>query len=140
MTPLAPRRGPQTGFMLIEVLVSVLIFSVGVLSLVGLQAAMTRAQTEAKVRADAANLATELVGMMWADAANLEGYQDAACPSTPQCAAWMNKAALMLPGLSSQVTASAATGQVAITLQWTLPGGEAHRYSTATVVNINSAT
>jgi type IV pilus assembly protein PilV len=123
--------------MLIEVMVSVLIFAVGVLALVSLQAAMTHAQTEAKVRADAANLASEVVGMMWADANNLAGYATASCASTPQCAGWKNKVLVTLPQGSVQITTDAATGRVAITLGWTLPNGDPHTYSTATTVTLN---
>jgi len=124
----------QAGFMLIEVMISVLIFAVGVLALVSLQAAMTKAQTEAKVRSDAANLANELLGMMWSDSSNLAGYSDGSCASTSQCAGWQKKVTLMLPSAVTQVTTNAATGYVTITLKWTLPGGTQHQYLMATVV------
>lgn len=125
----------QSGFMLIEVMISVLIFAVGVLALVSLQSAMTKAQTEAKVRSDAANLASELVGMIWSDSGNLAGYSSASCASTPQCAGWLNKVKLMLPSQVTNVTTNATTGKVTISLAWTLPGGTQHQYVTATMVN-----
>ncbi|MDE2402938.1 MAG: pilus assembly protein PilV [Burkholderiales bacterium] len=128
---------PQTGFMLIEVMISVLIFALGVLALVGLQAAMTRAQTDAKVRADASNLAGELVGMMWADASNLAGYNNSACASTPQCAGWKAKVILTLPDAKPDVSADVTTGVVKIKLMWTPPSGTPHQYLTATTVNAN---
>jgi type IV pilus assembly protein PilV len=128
---------PQSGFVLIEVMISVLIFAVGVLALVGLQASMTHAQTEAKVRADATNLASELVGMMWSDASNLTGYADGSCASTPQCAGWKNKVLLTLPSASTAVTADTVTGRVTITLMWTLPSGTQRKYVTATTVTAN---
>lgn len=130
----------QTGFMLIEVMISVLIFSVGVIALVGLQAAMTHEQSESKVRADAANLATELLGMIWADAANIASYSTASCASYPQCAGWKNKVALMLPSSGgSTVAVTALTGQVDVTLVWTLPGGTPHQYKTSAMVTANPA-
>jgi type IV pilus assembly protein PilV len=64
-SPKAPRAQHARGIALIEVLVALLIFMLGVLGLVGLQASMTRAQTDSKVRADAAYLASELNGRMW---------------------------------------------------------------------------
>lgn len=121
--------------MLIEVMISVLIFAVGVLALVSLQAAMTKAQSEAKVRSDAANLANELLGMMWTDATNLAGYSDGSCASTSQCAGWKNKVTLMLPSAVTEVSTNAATGSVSITLKWTLPGSTQHQYVTKTQVN-----
>lgn len=129
-----PARRPVRGFMLIEVMISVIIFSVGVLALVGLQASMTRAQTEAKVRADAAYLAQELIGLMWADMANAASYADAGCAGHAPCAAWQAKVAALLPGATTAVTWDATTRDVTITLGWQLPGGDAHRYQTWTNV------
>ncbi|MES2089780.1 MAG: pilus assembly protein PilV [Pseudomonadota bacterium] len=131
-----PVKG-QAGFMLIEVLISVLIFSVGVLALVGLQSSMTRAQTESKVRADASYLAGELVGLMWTDPKNLAGFSDSSCASTPQCADWKAKVVQLLPTAVSSVVVTAATGRVSITLRWTLAGGTQHQYTTTTTVAIN---
>lgn len=56
----------QSGALLIEVLVSILIFSVGILGVVGLQASAVRASTDAKYRSEAGLLANELIGKMWA--------------------------------------------------------------------------
>lgn len=127
---------PRTarGFMLIEVMISVLIFSVGVLALVGLQASMTRAQTEAKVRADAAYLAQELIGLMWTDMTNAASYADAGCAGYARCAAWQAKVAALLPAGTATVSWDAATRNLTITLSWQLPGGDAHQYQTWTNV------
>lgn len=127
-------RRADGGFMLIEVMISVIIFSVGVLALVGLQASMTRAQTEAKVRADAAYLAQELIGLMWADIANAARYDDTGCAGYTRCAVWRAKVSALLPGGAAAVTWDATTRNVAITVSWQLPGGDAHRYQTWTNV------
>lgn len=123
------------GFMLIEVLVSVLLFSVGVLALVGLQANMTRAQTESKVRADAAYLASEMVGMMWSDINNLSQYDTAQCASNTRCSGWASKVALTLPGGQAAVTVDAANpGDVQISITWALPEGGTHTFTTSTTI------
>ena len=44
-----------------------LLFAIGILGMVGLQASMMQAQTDSKVRADAANLVDELATLMWSD-------------------------------------------------------------------------
>jgi type IV pilus assembly protein PilV len=64
----------QRGSMLLEGLLSVLIFSVGILSFVGMQAAAVRDTDEAKYRADASFLANQIIGRMWTDRANLASY------------------------------------------------------------------
>jgi type IV pilus assembly protein PilV len=55
----------QSGVMLIEALIAILIFSIGILGIVGLQATAVKASGDAKYRSDAALLANELVGRMW---------------------------------------------------------------------------
>lgn len=57
-------RRSQAGFTLIEVLVSVLIFSVGILGAVGLQATAIRLSTDARQRAEATFLADQLLARM----------------------------------------------------------------------------
>ncbi|MFT7723136.1 MAG: type IV pilus modification protein PilV [Roseateles sp.] len=59
-----PARPGQRGVLLLEVLVALLIFSLGVLGLVGLQASAAKQSGETKYRADATLLANELLGQM----------------------------------------------------------------------------
>lgn len=120
--------------MLIEVLVSVLLFSVGVLAMVGLQANMTKAQSAAKTRTDAAYLARELVGVMWSDMSNLSFYQTTACASYSRCSSWAGKVAHELPGAQTAITVDAA-GDVTIRIQWTDSDGELRNYTTVTTIN-----
>jgi type IV pilus assembly protein PilV len=123
------RRRQARGYMLIEVLVSFLIFSVGVLALVGLQARMGRAQTAAKARADASYLANELVGVMWSDMSHLSSYS--ACASYARCLDWQNKVAASLPaGTGTVVSVDAATGAVSIQIQWRQGSDDTHTYTT----------
>src|SRR6218665_3648235 len=56
----------QDGVMLIEALIAILIFSVGVLGIIGLQASAVKASSDAQYRSEAALLANELIGRMWA--------------------------------------------------------------------------
>lgn len=58
-------RKPQSGVMLLEALIAILIFSLGVLGIVGMQASAIKASSDAKYRTDAGLLANELIGQMW---------------------------------------------------------------------------
>lgn len=139
------RRG-QAGVALLDALVGIMIFAFGVIGVIGLQASMTKAQTSSKFRADAGNLANELLGIMWADApANLALYATATCESHPPCNDWKNKVSKTLPGASAAVAVSlvalpagapAATviADVDVTVSWAMPGEGAHKVSTATRV------
>jgi type IV pilus assembly protein PilV len=68
------RKTGQAGVALLEALVSILLFSMGVLALVGLQGAMIKNSSDAKYRTEASYLAQQWVGRMWADPANLNAY------------------------------------------------------------------
>lgn len=64
MRPLASPRRRDRGFSLVEVLVAVLIFALGVLALVRLQATAVKMSTDARQRAEATFLADQLIARM----------------------------------------------------------------------------
>jgi type IV pilus assembly protein PilV len=148
--PTRPLSHPRAsrGFVLIEALIAILIFSLGVLGLVGLQASLTRATTSAKFRADATYLAQTLIGQMWTDIPNLASYNN--CASYTPCKNWYDTVTATLPAAetdiyycsASDTTASckdsgnvATPGRVIITIQWTVPGEGMHTFSTTSSVN-----
>lgn len=137
----APRRAG--GFVLLEALVAILLFVLGVMGILGLQASMTRSQTESSLRSEAAYLAQELIGLMWADIPNLTGFAIASgsCTATA-CQRWLEKAKTALPSGSATVAIAAladgSTGSdVDITVTWTMPGGEARRYMTRSTIALS---
>jgi len=67
MTASLKPRYQQTGAYLLEALIGILIFALGVLGIVGLQAAALRTTTDSSLRAEAVFAASQLVGQMWAD-------------------------------------------------------------------------
>ncbi|MFZ5557664.1 MAG: type IV pilus modification protein PilV [Pseudomonadota bacterium] len=58
----------QRGAFLLEALIGILIFSMGILAMVGLQTLAVKASAEAKYRGDASYLANQMIGRMWATA------------------------------------------------------------------------
>lgn len=114
----------QDGTVLIEALVAVLLFSLGILALVGLQASMSRNVTQAKLRAEAAFLANQLIGQMWVDQANLSSYAAAAgaCSATAftNCINWQGQVGRILPDGRGDVTINGPA--VNILLRWQMPG------------------
>lgn len=108
------RLGRQNGSMLIEVLIAMLIFSMGILGLVGLQASAVKASTDAKYRSEAGMLANELIGRMWVSDRTQATLQ-AAFSSTTSGAAYK---AWAWEGSTNGTTVAPAPGTV---LQ-TLPG------------------
>lgn len=146
MRPIRPapaRTGARTqrGIMLLEALIAILIFSVGILGLVGLQATAVRQSTDARMRSDAAQLADRLIGQMWVDnretAALQAKYNTCLTSSCPGYLGWVASVSESLPGvtltspLRPSVTVDNA-GIVTISIFWSAPGEEpgasAHRY------------
>ncbi len=118
----SPLKSAQQGVVLLEAMIAILIFSVGVLAIVGLQAAMIKNTSESKYRADASYIAQQRIGIMWADPANLDSYLEAATDISS-----------LLPGGTRTVT-KLATGQYLISVNWQLPGDVPHNL--ITVANI----
>lgn len=123
---LSARRQAARGFALLEALVAFLIFTVGVLGLVGLQASMSRAQGGAYFRGTASYLATELLGTMWGDRVNLASYTGSSCAGYARCNQWLEKVGRALPGGAATVTTVA--GVVTVNVTWQLPNGGTHRH------------
>lgn len=124
------RRG-QRGVMLIEALIAILIFSVGILGIVGLQASAVKQSTEARYRAEAAHLAQQLLGAMWTGPrvlATLQTQYNTCTSST--CAgyqAWLTNVQAVLPGIDAGAGTLPdvnidANGVVTISVFWRAPG------------------
>jgi type IV pilus assembly protein PilV len=130
----ATARPQERGIALLEVLVAILIFMLGVLGLIGLQGSMTRAQTESKVRADAAYLASEVIGRMWADIINVDAYAGTDSCTASSCAEWRSKVGKVLPSGDAVITVDSVTGNVSVTVTWKTPDGQSHKYVTSTTI------
>jgi type IV pilus assembly protein PilV len=122
----------QAGATLLEILVSVLILSLGILALVGLQARSINAASDAKYRVEATNYADQIVGQMWADrgvgGVNLANYPTFAAPSAAQWRDRIMGLAGNPPGLPGAiapviaVTADPSGFLVTVTVSWVPPG------------------
>jgi type IV pilus assembly protein PilV len=60
-------RNGEKGVMLIEALIAILIFSIGILAVVGMQGVAIKNVTDSRSRSEAAFLAQALVAQMWLD-------------------------------------------------------------------------
>lgn len=55
----------QSGMVIIEVLIAILIFSLGILGMVGINALAVNSQSDAQYRTDANKFATDIINQMW---------------------------------------------------------------------------
>jgi type IV pilus assembly protein PilV len=124
----------QGGVMLLEALVAILIFTVGVIAVMGMQAVSIQQVSQAKYRTDASYLANQIIGQMWVDQPNLAAYATAG--GTPGRAAWDAVVASTLPAGSATITV--ATRLVTITINWRQPNETVTRKYVA-VANINAS-
>ena len=128
----------QKGVMLLEALIGILIFTVGILAMIAMQALAVSYTSDAKYRSDASFLANELIGQIWVDRANLANY---ATPggTAPALATWIAKVQNDLPGSTGanapSVAPDAATGKVEIIIYWLPPTADSrHNYHTIAYV------
>jgi type IV pilus assembly protein PilV len=89
----------QGGVMLIEALIGILIFSIGILALIGMQGSAIKNTTDARYRSEAAYLATQVIGQMWIDISNLSKYDKDYAPAYSPRDDWVTAVAARLPGI-----------------------------------------
>jgi type IV pilus assembly protein PilV len=144
-------RHAQRGAFLLESLIGILIFSLGVLGIVGLQAQAIRFTNDAEYRAEAVYLANSLISQMWADdRATLKINYDSVVGG-PKYVAFKADVVNGMPGavfpgdpvvkvdtadLPPAVTKTSSVVQVQIS--WRLPGDTTvHNYVTTGVIGQN---
>lgn len=106
----------QHGIVLIEAMVAILIFSIGILGIVGMQANMVKNTSDAKYRAEASHIAQKRIGEIWADPSNAGAYLETNADISA-----------LLPG---GTRTTAATGsEFTVTVSWQQPGEARHKFT-----------
>ena len=147
----------QRGSVLLEALFAILLFSIGVLALVALQAVSIKNSVDAKYRSDASYLANQIIAQMWTDRSNLDRYSH--YPSGSLCAftgsasanaapwvtpvtGWVAQITDLLPGAASNktqivVSTVGITRQVKVTVCWKGPQETAnHNFAMTAQINL----
>jgi type IV pilus assembly protein PilV len=140
----------QRGVMVLEALIAILIFSLGILALMALQATAIRLSGDAKYRTDAAFLADKMIAQMWLDdPANLSGYAHMSSSGTTPCNPggtngntavmnWLtNDVSTSLPGVvaTKQRISILAGNIVEVSLCWKMPSETVeHNYITRSLI------
>jgi len=132
----------QSGVMLLEALISILIFSIGILAIIGLLAASVKNAGDAKYRSDASLLTTELFAEMETSNRTQATLQTNFQTGGAGYNTWLPYVYTRLPGVSgvpanqpvvtivpNNATATPSS-QVTITLYWNAPSEapQAHQF------------
>ena len=117
----------------------------GVLAIVGLQAASMKTVSDAKYRLEASYLANRLISNIWA--AGTSGISGFSLPGgdSPELATWLVEVGNRLPGADTHaptvlITGDASAGFTAtLTMNWQLPAEtELHQYVAVAFINTNT--
>jgi type IV pilus assembly protein PilV len=124
-----PALSRQGGFALLEALISILLFSIGVLGIVALQARASQFSVDSEDRSRAALFANQLVSQMWArkstslDAATISSWQ-----------AQVSASGSGLPSGSGSV--SVDNGLATVTITWKAPWRKSTEQSNSYVTRV----
>lgn len=108
----------QQGVALLESLIAILIFSMGILALAGLQGVMVKNTSDAKYRAEATFIAQQRLGLMWVGT-SLADYSEVVPTDI----------SALLPN-GTRTTTISPQRVVTVTVTWQVPGDAVHSYST----------
>lgn len=108
----------EQGAVLLEALIAIVLFSMGILAIAGLQATMVKNTTDANYRAEANYIAQKEIGRLWADPKNINDYLTTGKPVDG------------LPNGVLKVERPNANEQVRITVTWRQPGEDEHKVVT----------
>ncbi|HZV61850.1 MAG TPA: pilus assembly protein PilV [Methylophilaceae bacterium] len=126
---------------MLEGLIAILIFSMGILAIVGLQAAAIKTVADSQYRLEASFLANQLIAQLWTDTGDISNY---ALPGGSKAANWKTQVESLLPGAASSsptvnITGDAVSGYtVTVQLNWKAAGeANSHKYTTIAYINTN---
>lgn len=132
----------QRGVMLLEALLGLGVFSIGILALIAMQGIALSGASDAKYRTDAAFAANQLINTVWNDRSNVSTYAWDGTGTAPSALTTWNAAlANTIPGASVDatttpivtVTSGTAYSTVIIKVRWKLPkSADVRVFTTAT--------
>ena len=128
----ASQRSAQQGVVLLEALIGILIFSLGILALVAMQSVSISNVSNAQYRAEAAFLANEIISQAWVDRgvalANVNNYAYAGGTAVGPLGDWVDKVNELLPQSDTypptiQVNNVAGVNarELVVTMRWKAP-------------------
>ncbi|HWT28902.1 MAG TPA: pilus assembly protein PilV [Methylophilaceae bacterium] len=141
---LSSKSDKQSGSVMIEALVAILIFSMGILAIVGLQGVAIKTVADSQYRLEASFFANRVVSDIWTNVANINDYVLPGGGATG-LDTWLAEVQSRLPGATGAnaptitIAANPSGGFTAtIAIMWQAPGESApHNFTTVAYINPN---
>ena len=145
-------RCQQRGAYLLEALIGILIFALGVLGIVGLQATSLRTSSDNSLRAEAVFAANQLLGQMWADVEGQLVTNYSSAPAGAAYTAWATELQAaqggawyqnplvdfgVIAAANCNPVPSTTSSTVFIEIYWQSPDGAQHNYATCGLIGQN---
>ena len=130
----------QRGSSLLEGLLAIFLFSIGLLSLVMLLSATLIESSNARYRIEASLVINDLVSHMWIGDHTLAGLKSRfGDTSSKDYQSWFTSVSRRLPGVSNTTNKPQVTiddsGNVTVNIQWQVPGDKtAHQMTVQTLI------
>lgn len=122
----------QSGVLLIEAMIAIFIFSLGIISIIGLQAVSVQQVTSAKYRTQAGILANQLISTMWISDKTTATLQTNFNTGGTGYNTWLASVQATLPGTTVWKPAVNVDGTntVTVTINWVEPNDalNVHKY------------
>ncbi|MFT4172143.1 MAG: hypothetical protein QM639_06255 [Rhodocyclaceae bacterium] len=139
-SPIARRRA--RGFILLEAIVGILIFSLAILGIMLFQAASAKMTASARYQTEAAMLADELIARMYLSTKSSLATDYAGSGTSNAFKTWLTtrvqRSGGGLPSGNATITIShdstTASDMVNLTISWTQPGGDSGQYVTSALI------
>jgi type IV pilus assembly protein PilV len=130
------KKQHQSGSVLLEALISILIFAFGVLSLFGMQAIAMKNMSQSNYRATAVYLASQLIGSAQGDINHLADYQFTAGTANAKVDPWMTEVTAALPRAGATVVVDGPNSTMTVTVSWQAPGDAlSHQHTVSSYVS-----
>ena len=130
----------QRGSSLLEGLLAIFLFSIGLLSLVMLLSVTLIESSNARYRIEASLVINDLVSHMWIGDHSLDGLKSRfGDTSSKDYQSWFTSVSRRLPGVSNTTNKPQVTiddsGNVTVNIQWQVPGDKtAHKMTVQTLI------
>lgn len=142
MRTIVPFKFAQHGIVMLDALIAVVIFSIGIVGMITLQGQAVNLASAAKYRTDAAMMAEQVVGQMWASNNATAGvlatnFNSPSGVAYKTWAATVQSATRGLPGAAGLPPTIVVDGnnQVTVTVFWQAPNDvNPHKYITQTQI------